>query len=240
MAQSSLTHREYTLVLGASGGIGFAYAAWCAKAKQRLILVGRRRSKLTAARRQLVGLGATEVISRSGDLMNKSFRSRLLTEFTKRRISRVFIGGPTPPQWSRSWAVWQQAQQACNVCIFYPMQIAEAILKSQSGRVEAVFLSSSASKEPAKDHPFFWSATVRPLAELALAKLFNEHGGHGSVIFIWRPKVVYTELARQFAKSLPPCGEKDSLLNRLRSHFNASLIPSPEEYVERKMRKQNG
>lgn len=235
MAEPSVTVQHYTLVLGGSAGIGFAYAEWCAARKRRLIIVGQQRSKLTRARRELIEAGATEVICRSGNLLDSRFRTRLLAALAKKHLSAMFIGGPTPPTSDAPLPAWRAAQEASEACIVYPVHMLDTVFRGQTSSVEVIFLSSSAAQEEVEQHPFFWSATLRPVAEAALKSLVRERDDVGTTIDVWRPRVVNTELARRYATSLPRCEDNDSLVNRLRQQFHLSQIPTPKEYVMRMM-----
>jgi NAD(P)-dependent dehydrogenase (short-subunit alcohol dehydrogenase family) len=240
MVESSVMTPRYTLVLGGSAGIGFAYAEWCAARKRRLIIVARRRSRLANARRELLAAGAKEVICRSGDLLEPRFRKKLLAGLADKHFSSVFIGGPSPPSFSVRMPVWQAARKASETCLVYPVHILDSFLRRRDRGVEVILLSSSATRERPEKHPFFWSATVRPMAEAVLKALAKEQRELEMAITVWRPKVVDTELARRYAISLPPRDEDDSLVNRLRHQFQVSLIPTPKEYICRMMRRRDG
>lgn len=173
---------------------------------------------------------------RSGDLLNSRFRIKLLTELAKKQVASVFIGGPTPPPFDPRVPAWVAARQATEACIVYPVHMLEGVLQGKASSVEVIFLSSSAAQEEPEEHPFFWSATIRPTAETILQALVHQRSELGTTIAVWRPKVVDTELARKYGSSLPPCDKNDSLTNRLKRQFNVSLIPTPKEYVMRRMR----
>jgi short-subunit dehydrogenase len=236
MAQSSVTAPRYTLVLGGSTGIGFAFAEWCAAKGRRLILVGRHRPKLTRARNHLIEVGATEVTLRNGDLLDLEFRAKLLDWLNRKHLSTVFIGGPTPPQLDPSGSTWLEAQRAVETCIVYPVHIFGALLKNTSWETEVIFLSSSAAREKLEGHPFFWSAAIRPAAEKILTALARNRRDRRIKVAVWRPKVVDTDLARRYSTFLPPCGKNDSLTNRLKRQFGVSRLLTPREYVLQMMR----
>ncbi len=228
-------HSGYTLVLGGSAGIGFAFADWCAGRSHRIIIVGRSKSKLRKAQRALLVSGADEVTWISGDLMNHQFRSKLLSRLSPNRISNVFIGGPTPPVRSPSATDWRSVQEACQICIVYPVHILSSLLASESQNVHFIFLSSSAARERLENHPFFLSAVFRRTAETMLRTLVDERS-NSAALSIWRPTVVYTGLAKRYARSLSGNGCSDDSLDRLKRRFAVSSVPSPSEYVDRMMR----
>jgi NADP-dependent 3-hydroxy acid dehydrogenase YdfG len=227
---------DYTLVLGGSAGIGFAFAEWCARKSQRLVVVGRHRPRLQKAGQALLAAGADEVICIGGDVLDPRFRSKLLSQLTEKRISTVFIGGPSPPARGASTVDWRSLQQTSEICLVYPVHILSSILAGGPTNVHFIFLSSSAARERLENHPFFLSASLRRTAEVVLKNLVAERSNGDISLSIWRPKVVYTNLAKRYAHLLPARGHGDSPLSRLERRFGVLAIPSPEEFVRRMMR----
>ena len=229
----------YTLVLGGSAGIGFAFAEWCANKSRRIIIVGRYKARLRKARERLLKSGATEVICISGDLVDPRFRSSLLSRLAEKRLSTVFIGGPNPPSGHPSSVDWRSAQRACEICIIYPLQIVSSLVQQRSNGTNIIFLSSSAARERLEGHPFFLSAFFRRTAETLLQLYAREHSFASTTFSIWHPKVVYTDLAKRYARALPVRRKQDSLMNRLKQAFGISSLPTARQYVERMMSTSN-
>lgn len=225
----------YTVVLGGSAGIGFAFAECCASRSHRLIIVARSKSTLRKARKRLLASGAREVLTISGDLLDPRFRSRLLSSLRDKRLSTLFIGGPNPPAGRVATVDWRSARRACEICILYPLHIASSVLRPPSTGIRIIFLSSSAAKEDLHSHPFFLSALFRRTAETMLEKLVSNRSTKATFV-VWRPTVVYSALAKRYARSLPRSTEDDTLMDRLKRTFRLSFVPTPREYLSRMMR----
>lgn len=84
-AQSHKTE-EYTIITGASSGIGTATATALAKKKLSLILTARRLDRLKKLQRHCVELGATNVLIFKCDVRNKSEITKVLAQVAKKKL----------------------------------------------------------------------------------------------------------------------------------------------------------
>ena len=222
------------LVLGGSDGIGFAFAKWLSERRRRLVVVSRGREHLVLARKELLALGAAEVRTVAGDLLQQAFRSHLFRRLSKLPLSTIFIGGPSPRAGAIGDITGKQIESAAQSCLAYPVHVMSfAIANSCKNRLTVVFLSSSASREGLADHPFLLSAAFRRAAEQTLRRMAALRVEDRMKLVILRPSVVYTRLAMAYAQGLPSLQHNDSLLNRLRARFHCTIIPSPDEYIRR-------
>jgi nucleoside-diphosphate-sugar epimerase len=222
------------LVLGGSDGIGFAFAKWLSERRRRLVVVSRGREHLALARKRLLALGAAEVRTVAGDVLQQPFRSRLFLSLSELPLSTIFIGGPSPLAGSIREITGKEIESAAQSCLAYPVHVMSfAIANGCNNRLTVVFLSSSASREELADHPFFLSAAFRRSAEQTLKRMASFRAEDCMKLVILRPSVVYTRLAMAYAQGLPSLQHNDSLLNRLRVRFHCTTVPSPDEYIRR-------
>jgi len=77
---------DYTLITGASSGIGEAAARELAKNKQCLILTARRMERLKKLQRQCIELGAKNIFIYKLDVQNKKEIASLVAEIKKKKI----------------------------------------------------------------------------------------------------------------------------------------------------------
>jgi len=219
------------LVLGGSGGIGFAFAKWLAQRRCRLVVVSRHLKALNSARDRLLAVGAPEVMTIAGNLLEHTFRSKMYRQLARLEISTVFVGGPSPPSGELHTVSDKDISGACECCLAYPLEIMQFLDKHRQRLPKRlILLSSSASKESLASHPFYLSAIFRRMAETMLNSYARENGGRISVN-VWRPRVVYTRLAKQYAQTLEPLPHGDSLPARLQIAFNSRRIPTPDTFV---------
>lgn len=78
---------HYSLVTGASGGLGLEIARRLARRGDRLVITARSTDRLEAASRELRALGAPEVVVITADLAARTGAMALLDELTRRDIA---------------------------------------------------------------------------------------------------------------------------------------------------------
>lgn len=225
------------VVLGGSRGIGFAFAAWLAKAQHRLIVVARDSPVLYSAAERLRAAGAPAVESTAGDVTDPRFRAALLDRLRTRRIRSVFIGGPSPPAGPAEDVTPENVATGYRVCIEYPFDVVRALAGSRaSERPPAfVFLSSSASREPMRGHPFYISALLRRSAERLLQDVVEK--STGSSIVVLRPGVIWTELSARYATALAAVEPGRKPREILARRFHVASVPDAETYIARQSRR---
>jgi hypothetical protein len=234
MRKATATARDdgWHLVLGGSSGIGFSFAKWLAKRNQRLVIVSRGKDRLDYARAQLLASGATEVRSVAGDLLDQSFRSQIFRHTSTLPLSTIFIGGPSPQAGAMGQVSGLDIESAAKSCIAYPFHVAQLAISPLRPRpLWMVFLSSSTSRDSLANHRFFLSATLRRSAEQILKRIVALAPAGSVSLSIWRPIVVYTHLAKAYARTLPRLDRTDSLRRRLEVHFDCDAILSADEYI---------
>lgn len=227
-------------MLGGSRGIGFAYASWLAAARQRLLVVARDEARLAVSAERLRAAGASEVRPIAGNLVDASFRARLLQCASISRLGSIFIGGPSPPAGSAEQISTADVAMAYEICMAYPFDIVEAATAGShaGGPMSIVFLSSSASREPLTGHPFYLSAIFRRSAEKLLTDLIDRRGG--AQLIVLRPTVVWTDLSAAYAARLvleePHADPRAALARR----FHVASVPDAQTYVEHQSRRLRG
>lgn len=233
LSKSRDENDAWALVLGGSEGIGFSFAKRLAHKQGHLILIARRRKGLLTAKRKLLDCGARDVKIIAGDLLCSKFRIRLFRRLAKTNISKLFIGGPSPPLLDKSKVSARSARAAFECCVTYPVQTLMFALGLEArSPLKIILLSSSTSTEGTSRSPFFLSALFRGVGETALLRVKRSYSKKGVSFQIWRPRVVFTPLAQRFARGLHGFGTQRSLKGRLSVFFKNCKVPTADEYVD--------
>lgn len=221
------------LVLGGSHGIGYAFAQRAATRGTALHLVARNERDLRAAARRLTRLGARSVQVVAGDLLDEAFRADLWHGFERFRFSTIVASGPSPPSGRYSTATPDRMRVANEIVLVYPAWVLAFAL---AGRLRAdgalVLVGSSVVASSVFETPFALSCLYRT----ALEKLVEDHravfASARKRLYLWRPEVVFTRLARQRARTLAPGASSAVQRAALRRELGHNVL-TPLQYVER-------
>jgi hypothetical protein len=218
------------VVLGGSRGIGFAFASWLAANKEPLLIISRHPGPLRTAILKLERAGAPRAECMSGDLLDCNFRSDLMFRMRGRRIRSVFIGGPSPASGRIEDLSPQSFESAYQSCVAYPIDIVHGFTTTDSYQpLSFIFLSSSAAREAITGHPFYLSAVFRRTAERILQDISLKMPAIR--LLILRPRVVWTDLAEQYARKVYSPTDPDSGRAKLAERFHVKSVPDPDAYI---------
>jgi len=177
------------MVMGATHGIGRAYAEHFAKRGAALHLVARTASELASVAGELVRLGAKECTVAAGDVLDANFREMLAALLHDPRFAAVFIGGPSPRPGSIHEASPDDFGYGIAVVFEYPEHILR-IVSQRTAAIDIVFVSSAASREPlTASHRFFVSAVLRRAWDIWIPLLASGLPPHIR-LHVWRPGVI--------------------------------------------------
>jgi NADP-dependent 3-hydroxy acid dehydrogenase YdfG len=189
---------EWHLVLGATAGIGRAYADHFARLGASLEIVARTAADLNRAAEEMFRLGASRCVVRVGDVLDERFRATLQDRLDDPDLKSVYVGGPSPRAVTFRHAGTDDYVDAAAIVVAYPLDILRRLNERESA-LTVVIVSSSAAVEPLTHRvPFFTSALLRRSLDAACAASVELFPPSVRVL-LWHPRVVLTRLSTAYA-----------------------------------------
>ncbi len=170
---------DWTLITGASTGIGAEFARLAARESRKIILTARSEEKLSALRQELIGAGAVEVVTITADLSREGEAERLWQEATRgRRIERLVNNaglGRNGAFGSEDSGGWERERQviAVNITALTRLMTLAIPHMREAGRGQILNVASLAGFMPGPQMAVYHAskAYVLSLSEAAASEL---------------------------------------------------------------------
>ena len=185
--------KRYTLISGATGGIGSAFAAACAARGENLLLTARSAERLSALRQELLAMYPSVCVEICAcDLADESSRAALFAFARGKgmRFSRLCNVAGVDIQKAFEKFTQEKIALQCRVNLEAAVSLTHFVLDDRAERLEIVTIGSISAVYPM---PYFalYSATKKAEESFFLA-LRVEMRGKGVRVTVVEPGGVYT------------------------------------------------